>query len=160
MSAQLTKRAIKISATEMHRKHTRQSAHARLCLACGSYLNLRGPSQSSDVANPEERTNAVGCDSRVLIETGEAVEMSLKACILFNYRLGHLYSASSPRWARSKVWRFVTSLRPDYRKYLSSEILYIPYEWFALQTPLKKKSEKSRKKSKQRPSMGTYPAWI
>ena len=28
--------------------------------------------------------------------------------------------------------------RPDYRKYLSPEILYIPYKWFAPQTPLKK----------------------
>ena len=29
-------------------------------------------------------------------------------------------------------------LWPDYRKYLSPEILYIPYKWFAPQTPLKK----------------------
>ena len=28
--------------------------------------------------------------------------------------------------------------RPDYRNYLSPEILYIPYKWFAPQTPLKK----------------------
>ena len=27
--------------------------------------------------------------------------------------------------------------RPDYRKYLSPEILYIPYKWFTPQTPLK-----------------------
>ena len=36
-------------------------------------------------------------------------------------------------------------LWPDYRKYLSPEILYIPYKWFAPQTPLKK-IRKIRKK--------------
>ena len=54
--------------------------------------------------------------------------------------------------------------RPDYRKYLSPEILSIPYKWFAPQTPPKKTktttTEKSGKTFKQRPSKGTYPGWI
>ena len=40
--------------------------------------------------------------------------------------------------------------RPDYRRYLSLEILYLPYKWFAPQTPLKK----IRKVRKKIPSKG------
>ena len=43
---------------------------------------------------------------------------------------------------------------PDYRKYLSPEILHIPYKRSAPQThPSLKKLEESRKDSKQRASM-------
>ena len=57
-----------------------------------------------------------------------------------------------------------SSTQADYRKYLSPEILSIPYKWFAPQTPPKKTktttTEKSGKTFKQRPSKGTYPGWI
>ena len=44
---------------------------------------------------------------------------------------------------------------PDYRKYLSPKILYIPHKWFAPQTS-QKNQKKSGKSSKQRPSKGTH----
>ena len=55
-----------------------------------------------------------------------------------------------------KMYRI--TLWPDYRKYLSPEILYIPYKWFAPQTPLKK-SEKSGKKFQAKAIQGHVP-WL
>ena len=48
--------------------------------------------------------------------------------------------------------------RPDYRKYLSPEILYIPYKWFAPQTPLKK-IQKIPKKFQAKAIQGHVP-WM
>ena len=60
---------------------------------------------------------------------------------------------------RNEVWHHTPSLSlqwPDYRKYLSHEILYITYKWFVPQTPAIFKKEKSRKNFNQRPPKGTY----
>ena len=66
-------------------------------------------------------------------------------------------------WTVSNGWRTVsngwrTVQWPDYRKYLSPDILYIPYKWFAPQTPLKK-IRKIRKKFKAKAIQGHIP-WL
>ena len=58
-------------------------------------------------------------------------------------------------WTVSNGWRTVQW--PDYRKYLSPEILYIPYKWFAPQTPLKKKIFKIPKKFQAKAIQGHVP---
>ena len=51
-----------------------------------------------------------------------------------------------------------SSTQADYRKYLSPEILSIPYKWFAPQTPLKK-IRKIRKKFQAKAIQGHVP-WL
>ena len=53
---------------------------------------------------------------------------------------------------------YVSTLWPDYRKYLSPEILHIPYKWFAPQTPLKK-IRKIREKIQAKAIQGHVP-WL
>ena len=49
---------------------------------------------------------------------------------------------------------------PDYGKYLSPEILYIPYKWFAPQTPLKtKQNHKNPEKFQAKAIQGHVP-WL
>ena len=57
----------------------------------------------------------------------------------------NLDTYQAKKWEQKKV--DLTVYRPDYRKYLSPEILYIPCKWFAPQTSLPKKSEKSGEKN-------------
>ena len=53
----------------------------------------------------------------------------------------------------------LTRERPDYRKYLSPEILYIPCKWFAPQTPLKKIRKIRGKKIQAKAIQGHVP-WL
>ena len=69
----------------------------------------------------------------------------------FYIKMPKCYNLDTYQAKKSKQTKVdLTVYRPDYRKYLSPEILYIPYKWFAPQTPLKKNIKKSPRNSKQK----------